>query len=237
MVLWLAFFHFVFLSQSSLSSKLNIVRCCKTSLHNCNFSRDKVLVQLSCKNHPIIFPFTLGAYSILWRASAQPISLIQSAPYSQTPKVVKYSMPSRYSHTNITICWYCVDLWHSKWTTTFKCHKSILYGQGLSINLDKTKVMVFKPTQLCITRSQLECFLGEENVAYRRSYTYPWIKFTRQQFSSQGDSGAWLSHGYVTLVTSHELNRGYLIHLSHPTHLYGVETRGFSLTRQITRKI
>ena len=38
--------------------------------------------------------------------------------------------------------------------------------KGLSINMDKTKVMVFNTTQAWVTRSEPEFFWGEEKVEY-----------------------------------------------------------------------
>ena len=43
--------------------------------------------------------------------------------------------------------------------------------KGLSISMNKTKVMVFNTTQAWVIRSEPEFFLGEEKVEYTRSYT------------------------------------------------------------------
>ena len=47
-------------------------------------------------------------------------------------------------------------------------------NKGLSINLDKTKVMVF---QAWIMRSEPDFFLEEEKVARTQSYTYLGVTF------------------------------------------------------------
>ena len=55
--------------------------------------------------------------------------------------------------------------------------------KGLSINMDKTKVMVFNTTQAWVTRSEPEFCLGEEKVEYTRSYTYLGVTFAGPRFS------------------------------------------------------
>ena len=48
----------------------------------------------------------------------------------------------------------------------------LLLWKCLSVNIDRTKVMVFNITGDTVTRSEPELLLGEEKVAYTRSYTY-----------------------------------------------------------------
>ena len=55
--------------------------------------------------------------------------------------------------------------------------KSFCTHNGLSINLDKTKVMVFSTTQAWVTRSEPEFLLAEENVTQTQSYTYLGVTF------------------------------------------------------------
>ena len=70
--------------------------------------------------------------------------------------------------------------------------------KGLSINMDKIKVMVLNTTKAWVTRSELEFFLGEEKV-YTRSYTYLGVTFTGPRFSLREAACARLSRGYVAL--------------------------------------
>ena len=56
--------------------------------------------------------------------------------------------------------------------------KVLCTDKGLLINMDKTKVMVFNTIQAWVTRLEQEFFLGEEKVAYTRSYTYLGVTFT-----------------------------------------------------------
>ena len=51
--------------------------------------------------------------------------------------------------------------------------------KGLSINMGKTKVMVFNATQAWVARSEMEFFLGEKKVAYTQCYTYLGVTSTR----------------------------------------------------------
>ena len=71
--------------------------------------------------------------------------------------------------------------------------------KGLSINMDKTKVMVFNTTQAWVTRSEPKFFLGEEKVAYTCSYTYLGVTFIGPRFSLWEATCVGLSHGYAAL--------------------------------------
>ena len=71
--------------------------------------------------------------------------------------------------------------------------------KGFSINMDKTKVVVFNTTQARLTRSEPEFFQGEEKVEYTRSYTYLGVKYTGPKFSLREDACAQLSRGYATI--------------------------------------
>ena len=75
--------------------------------------------------------------------------------------------------------------------------------KGLSINMDKTKVMVFNTTQAWVTRSELEFFLGGEKVEYTHSYTYLGVKFTGPRFSLWETACARLSCGYSKQLAKH----------------------------------
>ena len=76
--------------------------------------------------------------------------------------------------------------------------KLFCMGKGLSINMDKTKVIVFNTTQAWVRRSEPE-FLGEEKVEYTPSYTYLGVTFTRPRFSLREAACAQLSRGYAAL--------------------------------------
>ena len=56
-------------------------------------------------------------------------------------------------------------------------------NKNLSINIDKTKVMVFNTTQAWVTRSKPEFFLGEKKVAYTCSFTHLGVAFVGPRFS------------------------------------------------------
>ena len=70
--------------------------------------------------------------------------------------------------------------------------------KGLSIDMNKTLVMVFNTIQACVTRSEPEFFLGLEKVAYRHTHLYiPGVTFIGPMFSLGEVVSAWLSHGYA----------------------------------------
>ena len=95
--------------------------------------------------------------------------------------------------------------------------------------MDKTKVMVFNTTQVWVTRSKPEFFLGQEKVEYTCSYTYLGVTFTWPRFTLQEAACARVSRGYAALGAlerqsahlrskPHKLSLntcGYLIHLLH----------------------
>ena len=78
------------------------------------------------------------------------------------------------------------------------CHL-VFENKGLSINMDKTEVMVFNTTQAWVTRSEPEFFSGGEKVEYTCSYTYLGVIFTRPRFSLREVACARLSRGYAAL--------------------------------------
>ncbi|MCO5551498.1 hypothetical protein L7F22_005002 [Adiantum nelumboides] len=60
---------------------------------------------------------------------------------------------------------------------------SFAEDSGLSVNLGKTKVMVFNTTPQWIRRSAPTFTYGQEIVEYTDAYTYLGIVFTRARFS------------------------------------------------------
>ena len=58
-------------------------------------------------------------------------------------------------------------------------------GKGLSIDIDRIKVMVLNTMQSCLTRSKPELFLGEEKVAYKRFYMCLGVETWRLSFNKE----------------------------------------------------
>ena len=89
--------------------------------------------------------------------------------------------------------------------------------KGLSVNIDKTKVMVFNTTQAWVTKSEPEFFLGQEKVAYTWSYTYLSVTFVTPRSPHGRMLGLDFLVDMLPLVhfNSQKLNCGYLIDLSH----------------------
>ncbi len=109
--------------------------------------------------------------------------------------------------------------------------------KDLSVNLNKTKVMVFNTTQAWVTRAEPEFFFGDEKVAYTRSYTYLGVTFTGPRLSLHEAACARLSRGYAALGTlerqcahiqfQEPRTKLWLFDtLVAPTLLYGVEIWG-----------
>mgnify|MGYP006973839175 CR=1 FL=1 len=58
---------------------------------------------------------------------------------------------------------------------------------------------MFNTTQAWVTRSEPEFFLGEENVAYKCSYTYLGVTFISPRFLLRQAARAQYSRGYAAL--------------------------------------
>ena len=137
-------------------------------------------------------------------------------------------MPRRYSCTNNTTIswWHHADLQLSRRTIKDPRYlESFCVDKGLSVNPDKINVMVFNSIQAWVMRSEHDFFLREEKV-HPRSYTYLEVTFTQGLSSPYRRQHAlkflmdmqplmlFIDNVHIYHYMLHELNCGYLIHLS-----------------------
>ena len=78
---------------------------------------------------------------------------------------------------------------------------SFCINENLLTKLGKTKVMIFNTYQAWVGRLELEFFLGEGKVTYRRSWTYLGVIFIGPWFSLLLSFCSRRSDEYAALVT------------------------------------
>ena len=69
----------------------------------------------------------------------------------------------------------------------------------MTVNLDKTKVIVFNINQVWVTRSEPRFFFGQEKVALYMILQYVEVTFTGARVLPMAGCLSQLSHGYAAL--------------------------------------